>query len=59
MLDASGATVASVTLTKDTQAVVLAAADVTRGEEYTVQANGSEVTTVTAGEAPEGASVRP
>ncbi|PUB28002.1 uncharacterized protein DUF4353 [Promicromonospora sp. AC04] len=53
VVDASGTVVAEVTLSKDTQSVVLASSDVTSGEEYTVQADGSEVATVTAGEAPE------
>ena len=52
MVDSSGTTVAEVTLTKDTQSVVLAADNVTTGEEYTIQADGTDVTTSTAGEAP-------
>lgn len=53
VVDASGTTVASVTLTKDTQAAVLASPNVTDGEQYTLQADGSDVATVTGGEAPE------
>ncbi|WP_454860439.1 carbohydrate-binding domain-containing protein [Promicromonospora soli] len=61
LVDASGTSVASVTLAKDAQAAVLASADVTSGEEYTLQADGADVATVTAGEAPEatGMGTRP
>ncbi|WP_369370136.1 carbohydrate-binding domain-containing protein [Promicromonospora sp. Populi] len=52
VVDASGTAVATVTLAKDTQSVVLASPDVTAGEEYTIQAGGADVATVTAGEAP-------
>lgn len=54
VVDASGSTVAEVTLTKDVQALVLASSAVTSGEEYTIQADGSEIATVTAGDTPEG-----
>lgn len=57
VVDSSGATVAEVTLAKDAQSAILASPDVTSGEEYTVQADGSEVATVTAGEAPENTGV--
>jgi hypothetical protein len=61
VVDSSGSTVAEVTLTKDAQALVLASSAVTSGEEYTIQADGSEIATVTAGEAPEntGMGARP
>lgn len=61
LVNASGVTVASVTLTKDAQAAVLASPDVTSGEEYTLQADGADVATVTAGETPEdtGTGTRP
>ena len=61
VVDASGSTVAEVTLTKDAQALVLASSAVTSGEEYTIQADGSEIATVTAGETPEstGMGARP
>jgi hypothetical protein len=61
VVDASGSTVAEVTLTKDVQALVLASSAVTSGEEYTIQADGAEIATVTAGEAPEntGMGARP
>ncbi|GAA2243828.1 hypothetical protein GCM10010413_53570 [Promicromonospora sukumoe] len=51
VVDSNGNVVAEVTLTKDTQSVVLASADLTTGDTYTVQADGAEVTSVTAGEA--------
>lgn len=51
VVDSSGNVVAEVTLAKDTQSVVLASEDVTTGDTYTVQADGAEVTSVTAGEA--------
>lgn len=54
VVDASGSTVAEVTLTKDVQALVLASSAVTSGEKYTLQADGSEIATVTAGDTPEG-----
>lgn len=52
MVDSSGTTVAEVTLAKDTQSVVLASEAVTTDEEYTIQADGADVTTATAGESP-------
>ncbi|MFD7023697.1 carbohydrate-binding domain-containing protein [Promicromonospora sukumoe] len=52
VVDSSGNVVAEVTLAKDTQSVVLASADVTAGDAYTVQADGADVTTATAGESP-------
>ncbi|MGW2095364.1 carbohydrate-binding domain-containing protein [Promicromonospora sukumoe] len=51
VVDSSGNVVAEVTLARDTQSVVLASADVTAGDTYTVRADGTEVTSVTAGEA--------
>jgi hypothetical protein len=54
VVDAAGSTVAEVTLTKDVQALVLASSAVTSGEEYTIQADGAEIATVTAGDTPEG-----
>ncbi|GHH79798.1 carbohydrate-binding domain-containing protein [Promicromonospora soli] len=57
VVDSSGTTVAEVTLTKDAQAAVLASADVTSGEEYTLRADGADVAIVTAGEAPEGSGM--
>jgi hypothetical protein len=61
VVDASGTVVAEVTLTKDAQAVVLASPDVTSGDEYTIQSDGSAVATATAGEAPNstGMAMRP
>jgi hypothetical protein len=54
VVDSSGSTVAEVTLTKDVQALVLASSAVTSGDEYTIQADGTETATVTAGDTPEG-----
>jgi hypothetical protein len=59
VVDASGTTVASVTLTKDTQAAVVASADVTDGEQYTLQADGTDVATITSGESPETTGMAP
>ncbi|MFD7310871.1 carbohydrate-binding domain-containing protein [Promicromonospora sp. NPDC059942] len=52
VVDSSGTTVATVTLAKDAQSVVLASEAVTTGEEYTIQADGTDVATATAGESP-------
>jgi len=49
--DADGTVVAEVTLTKDTQSVVLSGAEVEDGATYTIVGDGSEVATATAGEA--------
>lgn len=45
VLDASGASIAEVTLTKDAQSIILASPDVTNGEDYTLQADGKKVPT--------------
>lgn len=50
VVDSAGNAVAEVTLTKDAQAVVLASPDVTSGAQYTLQADGKDVTKVTAGD---------
>ncbi|WP_285107851.1 carbohydrate-binding domain-containing protein [Promicromonospora sp. MEB111] len=52
VVDSSGTTVAAETLTKDTQSLVLASENVTTGETYTIQADGAEVATATAGDVP-------
>ncbi|MBO0611090.1 carbohydrate-binding domain-containing protein [Myceligenerans salitolerans] len=46
-----GSVLAALTLTKDAQSIVLSAPDLVDGRTYTVLAAGSEVATVTAGEA--------
>ncbi|MBL0888743.1 carbohydrate-binding domain-containing protein [Myceligenerans indicum] len=46
-----GAVLGDITLTKDTQSIVLSVADVVDGQTYTIVADGKEVATATAGEA--------
>lgn len=54
VVDAGGTTVASMTLTKSAQSVVLSGPEIASGDTYTLTADGEQVGTATAGEAAEG-----
>ncbi|WP_166851120.1 carbohydrate-binding domain-containing protein [Isoptericola sp. BMS4] len=54
VVDADGTAVASITLSKSAQSVVLSGSEITSGDTYTLTADGEQVGTATAGEAAEG-----
>lgn len=54
VVDADGTEVAAITLSKTAQSVVYTGPEITDGDTYTLTADGTEVGTATAGEAPAG-----